>query len=184
MSYFNSNIRGMNTREKIEVEEPDRRVQALISSDPVYRTFCELPIVSELRSRDRMRLFSCFEAIQFFDGNEIYRAGNKSEQRIYMILQGHVSINCSGSIYTTLRKGDVFGLFSFLDDRRPHAGTVKAESDLMVLTFDKKYFNELVFKEPVLGNQMLQFLFRLLSHMALKLESEYVAMHTLFSTHR
>jgi len=162
------------------MEQTEHKVQNIISADPSYRMFCDLPIVKDLRSRDRMYLFSCFEPRNIASGCEVYRAGQPSDQRMYLILDGKVSVTADLDTYTTLQTGDVFGLFSFLDEQRPHCGTVRADTDLIVLTLDKSFFNEVVFKDPALGNQILNFLFRLLSRMALKLESEYVAMHSLF----
>ncbi|MDX8407933.1 MAG: Crp/Fnr family transcriptional regulator, partial [Mariprofundaceae bacterium] len=69
------------------------------------------------------------------------------------------------------------GLFSFLDEERLHSATVRAETELVILGINRCYFNVITLEDPTLGNQMLRFMFRLLSRMSLKLESEYAAMH-------
>jgi len=47
---------------------------------------------------------------------------------------------------------------------------------LMVLSLKRAYFDLITLEDPVLGNQLQQFMFRRLSHMSLKLESEYAAL--------
>jgi len=76
-----------------------------------------------------------------------------------------------------LETGDVFGLFSFLDEDRLHSGTVKAESDMVLLCIKRDYFNLLTIEDAPLGNLLLRLMFRLLSRMSLKMENEYAAMH-------
>ncbi|HCS13025.1 MAG: hypothetical protein COS82_05525 [Zetaproteobacteria bacterium CG06_land_8_20_14_3_00_59_53] len=149
---------------------------ASVAANPLFMRFRSLGIGSELSVSDAMVLFSCFEEERFRKGEEIYNAGANSARNVYMILEGSVSVRDeSGNFYSTLRAGDVFGLFSFLDER-PHSVTVTAQEELTVLSLSRAYFDVITLEDPLLGNRLLHFMFRLLSHMSLKLESEYAAL--------
>ncbi len=149
---------------------------ASISANPWFARFRGMPVGQELEVNDAMALFSCFEEQHIQKGAILYEAGTESERTMYLLLAGNVSVrDASGNIYSTLKSGDVFGLFSFLENR-PHSATVTAQGDLVVLTLRRMYFNLITLEDPVMGHQLLRFMFRLLSRMALNLEVEYAAL--------
>jgi CRP-like cAMP-binding protein len=163
----------MNNRENILVA-----FEATTAASPLFARFRSLPVCQELGSRESMMLFSCFEQRQIEAGTTIYESNTASNNEMYLIVEGEVSVSSrSQDIYTRLRAGDVFGLFSFLDEDRLHSATVKATTELTVLTINREYFDMITLEDPALGQQVLRFMFRLLSRMALKMESEYAAMH-------
>jgi CRP-like cAMP-binding protein len=127
-----------------------------------------------------VELFSCFEVGRVAAGEVIYEADTASDHTMRLIIDGTASVSVANSatgVYSRLDVGEVFGLFSFLDENRPHSATLMAETDVTLLTVSREYFNLIALEEPELGQQMLRFMFRLLSQTALKLESEYIAMH-------
>lgn len=149
---------------------------ASVASNPLFMRFRALPMGRDLPVNDAMELFSCFEEQDFRKGEDIYVAGSSSARTVYMILQGAVSVqDASGNFYTTLRAGDVFGLFSFLDNR-PHSVSVSTLEDMVVLSMPRAYFDVITLEDPLLGNRLLQFMFNLLSRMSLMLECEYAAL--------
>jgi len=149
---------------------------ASISANPYFACFRDMPVGQELEVNDAMALFSCFEEQHINKSEILYETGTQSERTIYILLTGNVSVrDASGNIYSTLRPGDVFGLFSFLEDR-PHSATVIAQDDLVAMTLKRTYFDLITLEDPVLGYQLLRFMFRLLSRMALNLEVEYAAL--------
>jgi len=149
---------------------------ASVSANPHFIRFRAMPVGQELTVRDAMVLFSCFEEQHISRGHVLYEAGTMSERTVYLLLEGSISVrDASGNIYSTLKPGDVFGLFSFLDDR-PHSATVAAQDDIVALTLKRAYFDLITLEDPVLGNQLLHFMFRLLSRMSLNLEVEYAAL--------
>jgi len=149
---------------------------ASISANPWFARFRGMPVGQELEVTDAMTLFSCFEEQHINTGEILYEAGTQSERTMYILLSGSVSVrDTSGNIYSTLRPGDVFGLFSFLEDR-PHSATVTAQGSLVALTLKRAYFDLITLEDPVLGHQLLYFMFRLLSRMSLNLEVEYAAL--------
>jgi len=144
-----------------------------------------MPVCQELGLSESMLLFSCFEMRVIPAGTTVYEVGTTSDNEMYLIVEGEAAVSSSShDIYETLRAGDVFGLFSFLDEDRLHAATVTAVRDMTVLTVSRAYFDVITLEDPALGNQMLRFMFRLLSRMALKLESEYAAMHNFVTGRR
>ena len=152
--------------------------EASVATNPMYSLFRTLPVCSELDLPESMLLFSCFDAREIAAGTTIYEAGTASENVMYLVLAGEAAVASSWhDTYVTLKAGDVFGLFSFLDEGRNHSATVRASTDLTVLTISRPYFDVITLEDPALGNQMLRFMFRLLSRMSLKLESEYAAIH-------
>lgn len=163
----------MNNRKNILVA-----FEATTAASPLFARFRSLPVCQELGSQECMMLFSCFEQRRIAAGVTIYEANTPSNNEMYLIVEGDVSVSSrSQDIYTRLRAGDVFGLFSFLDEDRPHSATVKAASDLTVMTINREYFDVITLEDPELGQQVLRLMFRLLSRMALKMESEYAAIH-------
>ncbi|HKI60359.1 MAG TPA: cyclic nucleotide-binding domain-containing protein [Mariprofundaceae bacterium] len=152
--------------------------EAAIAADQDFIKFRGMPIANAMKSEDAMLMFSCMNVRTYSAGETIYEAGTLSKSEISLILEGKVSASdCSGHQYSLLSAGDVFGLFSFLDEDRLHSATLKAEKDVKVLVIDRPYFNVITLEDPALGNQLLQFMFRLLSKMALQLEHEYAVMH-------
>jgi len=149
---------------------------ASISVNPWFARFRGMPVGRDLEVHDAMALFSCFEEQHLQKSEILYEAGTESERTMYLLLAGNVSVrDASGNIYSTLKSGDVFGLFSFLENR-PHSATVTAQDDLVVMSLKRTYFNLITLEDPVMGHQLLSFMFRLLSRMSLNLEVEYAAL--------
>lgn len=152
--------------------------EAAVVANPHYMRFRALPIGQDLDSREAMLMFSCFIEHHVSAGTEIYRADTESDGIMYMILNGSVDVaDRNGHIYESLQAGDVFGLFTFLDSNRLHSATITASRELTVLALERSYFDVVTLEDPALGNQLLRFMFRLLSRQALRLETEYAAMH-------
>lgn len=152
--------------------------EATIGRDAVYGEFRDLPICQSLDNNECISLFSCFETQRFDAGETIYEANMPSDNTMRIIVEGAVSgSSVLHDSYIQLVAGDVFGLFSFLDEGRLHSATLKAKSDVVLLAINRDYFNLITIEDQQLGNQLLRFMFRLLSGMSLKLESEYAAMH-------
>lgn len=168
----------MVTETETRYDEDDAAFEAAIAANRNFMAFRALPIAGEMNYKQAMLLFSCMRERQFKAGDVIYRAGEISGQEVHLILDGRFSaIDPSGHVYGMLRAGDLFGLFSFLDEARLHSATIRAETEATALVIDRPYFDVVTLEDPALGNQLLRFMFRLLSRMALKLEVEYAAMH-------
>ncbi len=152
--------------------------EAAIAADQDFIKFRGMPIVNTMKTVDAMLMFSCMNIRTYSAGEVIYEAGTLSKNEISLIIEGRVSASDrSGHQYSLLSAGDVFGLFSFLDEERLHSATLEVEKDVKVLTIDRPLFNVITLEDPALGNQLLRFMFRLLSEMALQLEHEYAVMH-------
>lgn len=152
--------------------------EAAIAANSDFMKFRTMPIANTMKSQDAMLMFSCMNVRTYAEGETIYEVGSPSKNEVSLIVEGKVSASDhSGHQYSMLTGGDVFGLFSFLDEERVHSATLKAERNVKVLTVDRPYFDVITLEDPALGNQLLRFMFRLLSEMALHLEHEYAAMH-------
>jgi len=152
--------------------------EAAIAADNNFMKFRTMPIANSMKQQDAMLMFSCMNVRTYSAGETIYEAGTPSKSEISLIIDGKVSASDhSGHQYSLLNGGDVFGLFSFLDEDRVHSATLVAERDVKVLAIDRPYFDVITLEDPALGNQLLRFMFRLLSKMALQLEYEYAAIH-------
>ena len=156
----------------------DHAFEASILSNSQYRRFCELPACRQLSDEEMMQLFSSLESRCISAGSVVYEAESLSDQTIYLITDGCASVSRPGhNIYAQLHAGDHFGLYSFLDDERQHAATIKAVTDLELLTMNRAYFDLITLEEPQLGNQILRFMFHLLSGKTLEVRCEYASMH-------
>ena len=156
-------------------------------ADSVFNCFRELAICRKMKIEECMDLFGCFEVGQVAAGETIYEADTASDHTMRLIVDGTASVSIAGSssgVCSHLEAGDVFGLFSFLDEKRSHSATLMAETDVTLLAINREYFNLITLEEPELGQQMLRFMFHLLSQTALKLESEYIAIHQFAFLHR
>lgn len=168
----------MKSNNMREFFNQDMMVASLIGSSLDFQTFYTLPLVADLDEKDAMVLFSCMTKHTFPEGKIIYHSGEPSVGKMYLILQGKVQVNNeSGYKFRCLRQGDVFGLFSFLDESRTHSATLVVEKELTVLTLDRAYFDLIAVEEPKLGHELMRFMFRLLSKKALELEVEYAHIH-------
>jgi len=152
--------------------------EATVAANPHFMRFRSLPIGQELGGTEAMLLFSCFIERQVPAGTVLYEVDTESDSTIYLILNGSVEVaDRNGHVYELLHAGDVFGLFTFLDSDRLHSATITAVDDLTVLALERSYFDLVTIEDPALGSQLLRFMFRLLSRQALRLETEYAAMH-------
>jgi len=146
-------------------------------ANPLFNQFCELPICQHMQIADNIHLFSCFDITHQKAGDVIYTADSISDKTMRLIISGSATVSTpSFGIYSHLEPGDVFGLFSFLDESRAHSASVMIEHDATLLCINRDYFNLITVEDAALGNLLLRFMFRLLSRMSLKLESEYAAM--------
>ncbi len=151
---------------------------ALIQSNTSFQTFYRSPMLEGMSHHQAMALFSCMKEETFHEHEVIYSAGTETAGKMYLIMHGRVRIaDTSGHHYGALGQGDVFGLFSFLDDSRQHSATIQAESELTVLTIERGLFDLINLEDPKLGQHLMRFMFRLLSEKALKMETEYANMH-------
>jgi len=151
---------------------------ALIQSNSQFQLFQTLPMVQGMTESHAMTIFSSMEEERFEEGDIIYSAGTKTSGKMYLILSGKVTVaDINGHDYTKLGAGDVFGLFSFLDEKRNHSATIQAADSLIVLTLERNYFNLIRLEDPKLAQHVMYFMFRLLSEKALKMETEYAHMH-------
>jgi len=169
----------MNKMENImEYSEKEMMVESMIESNVDFQTMLKLPLLKALAHKDAMVLFSCMTKAEFDDHEVIYSAGEASIGKMYLILDGKVTVaNESGYKYGSLRAGDVFGLFSFLDDSRKHSATLTVERKATVLTIERSYFDLITLEDPKLGHKLMRFMFVLLSKKASELEGEYANMH-------
>ncbi len=145
-------------------------------ANPLFHQFCELPICQQMQLEDRMQLFSCFDVVKVHNNETIYTSGSDTDKTMRLIVSGSVAVsNPSYGICSRLGPGDVFGLFSFLDESRLHSASVTTEEDCTLLCINRAYFDLITVEDAALGNLLLRFMFRLLSQMSLKMESEYAA---------
>ena len=153
-------------------------VESMVKCNQDFKVFKQLPLVKGMVEEHALELFCCMSRKSFVAGDVIYQAGSASDSEMFMILEGKVNVrNESGYKYTSLRAGEVFGLFSFLDEQRSHSATIVVENDVTVLSMERAHFDLIAIEEPQLGNQLMRFMFSLLSKKALELEVEYAHMH-------
>lgn len=151
---------------------------SLVESNANFKAFYDLPIVHNMSLDHAMLLFSTMSLKAFKAGDTVYEAGRATAGEMYLILDGKVNVcNESGHQYTSLRQGEVFGLFSFLDGSRSHSATITVERDIEVLTLERSCFDMIGIEDAKLGEQLMRFMFQLLSQKALEMEVEYAHMH-------
>jgi len=159
--------------------------EATLEASPVYMRFRGMPVCESLGPRESMMLFSCLDSVAIASGETMYQAGEASDNTMRLVIEGRVSvISPLRDGYIELGAGDTFGLFSFLDEERLHSASLQAITDVTLLTLNREYFNVITLEDPALGNHLLRFMFRLLSRMSLKLETEYAAMHNYVTARR
>ncbi len=153
--------------------------ESLIESNLDFQAFCALPLMAKLSESDAMVIFSCMKKVTFDAGEKVYTAGEVASRKMTLILDGKISVtNESGYKFSSLRRGDVFGLFSFLDETRPHSVTLTVEKDTTALMLERSLFDLIALEEPKLAHKLMRFMFGLLSKKASELEVEYAHMHS------
>ena len=168
----------IDTQGKRQESEVHTMYDALITSNTNYNLFRKLPLLRGMSESTMQALFSCMEEKRFCEGHTFYTYNTSSRQVMHLILDGKVNvIDYNEEIYTKLEEGDVFGLLSFLDPSRNHSATLRAASDGSLLTMDRNLFDIITLENPILGHQLLFFMFHLLAQTSLKLETEYASMH-------
>jgi len=168
----------MSIENIMEYSKKEVMVEPLIESNADFQAFYGLPLIAEMKKKHAMTLFSCMTREDFKAGEVIYEAGSLSVGKMNLILNGKIKVKSeSGYQFSSLNDGDVFGLFSFLDENRNHSVTLTVDKDTTVLSIDRAYFDLIALEEPKLGNQLMRFMFGLLSKKASELEVEYAHMH-------
>jgi signal-transduction protein with cAMP-binding, CBS, and nucleotidyltransferase domain len=168
----------MSIENIMEYSKKEAMVEPLIETNADFQAFYSLPLIAEMKKKHAMTLFSCMKCEDFQEGDVIYEAGTPSKGKMNLILDGKVNVKSeSGHPFSSLKAGDVFGLFSFLDENRNHSVTLTVNKATRVLSIDRYFFNLIALEEPKLGNQLMRFMFRLLSKKASELEVEYAHMH-------
>lgn len=169
----------------MSTQQLNHAFEASIMSNSQYRRFSNLPVCSALTNDETQQLFACMEATTVAAGTVIYEAKSPSNQTICLITEGIASVSRPGNnLYSQLQAGDHFGLFSFLDEDRKHAATVKAVTDLELLTISRAYFDLITLEDPQCGNRVLRFMFHLLSERALEVGHEYALIHKIVTGSR
>lgn len=144
------------------------------TSEPLFRQFRALPFSNQFTLTDSIHLFSCFEQSRHAAGDLIYRAGEASENTLFIIISGKVAIaNPDDNLDLRLAAGDQFGLFSFLDQQRNHSATASCLAETTLLRINRPYFDMISVENGELGNLLLRFMFQLLMNTSLKLGNEY-----------
>ncbi|MDQ7002090.1 MAG: cyclic nucleotide-binding domain-containing protein [Ghiorsea sp.] len=168
----------MSIENIMEYSKKEVMVEPLIEANANFKAFYNLPLLAEMKKKHAMILFTCMTREDFQAGDMIYESGTTSAGKMSLILDGKVNVTSeSGYPFTSLAHGDVFGLFSFLDENRNHSVTLTVDKDTVVLSIDRAYFDLIALEDPKLGNQLMRFMFRLLSKKASELEVEYAHMH-------
>ena len=168
----------MSIENIMEYSKKEVMVEPLIESNAGFQAFYSLALIAKMKKKHAMTLFSCMEREDYQIGEVIYEAGKASVGKMNLILDGKVNVKSeSGYSFRKLGKGDVFGLFSFLDENRNHSVTLTVDKKTTVLSIERPYFNLIALEEPKLGNQLMHFMFGLLSRKASELEVEYAHMH-------
>ena len=87
-------------------------------------------------------LLSVSEFVQVQAGETVLQKGNQ-DKVLYFLLKGQMSVYCEdeGQSLNIINPGEVFGALSMVTGRGRSA-TVKAESDVVLLGIDFKYFND------------------------------------------
>ncbi len=87
-------------------------------------------------------LLSVSEFVQAQAGETVLKKGNQ-DQVLYFLLKGQMSVYCEdeGQSLNIINPGEVFGALSMVTGRGRSA-TVKAQSDVILLGIDFKYFND------------------------------------------
>lgn len=87
-------------------------------------------------------LLSVSEFVQVQAGETVLKKGNQ-DKVLYFLLKGQMSVFCEdeGQSLNIINPGEVFGALSMVTGRGRSA-TVKAESDVVLLGIDFKYFND------------------------------------------
>lgn len=156
-------------RTEIRTVQTDKNILALLKT---------LAISQNISALDLKLILKNMSIHHYKKGDVVYTAGHESKGELSLIISGQVSaLDKNNHHYTTLSSGDVFGLFSFLDDERIHSATVKVDSDLQVARLSRASFDRIATYQPILENLLLRFMFQLLSKTTLKIENEYAAMH-------
>ena len=169
----------MNTQQMMEYSNKGSMAESLIVTDKGFQDFYRLPLMGNINEKHAMLLFSCLTSETFEAGKTIYSAGEASAGKMHIILDGKVVVHsASGYKYSSLRSGDVFGLFSFLDDKRTHSATLSVEREVRALVLERSLFDLMTLEEPRLASQWMRFMFSLLSKKALALEIEYANIHS------
>ncbi|MGR6872630.1 Crp/Fnr family transcriptional regulator [Pseudomonas sp. HK3] len=88
-------------------------------------------------------LLSVCEFVQAQAGETVLQKGNQ-DQVLYFLLKGQMSVFCDddGESLNIINPGEVFGALSMVTGRGRNA-TVKAQTDVVLLGIDFKYFREI-----------------------------------------
>jgi len=93
-------------------------------------------------------------------GDVVFREGDESDGRMYVLIEGAVRASREGRELETLAAaGDVFGEIGLID-RLPRSATVHAEQATRVVVVDEQSFRLLILRNPTFALEIMRMLTR------------------------
>lgn len=104
----------------------------------------------------KINLFKNAEKIETYKaGQVIFKQGQQPSDKMYVVLEGQVSILKGNSQIGLIEEGDILGEMGLIEGIARSA-TAIARTDCKVIPIDEKYFNFLVQHTPFFANQLLR----------------------------
>jgi CRP/FNR family cyclic AMP-dependent transcriptional regulator len=113
----------------------------------------KVPLFSNLSQRHLGKISKHVDQIQVERERVLAQEGKKGWEFIFVV-DGKARVEKNGRLIRQLSRGDFFGEISLIDGE-PRTATVIAETDMTLLTVDKRSFDHLLDAIPGLQKKML-----------------------------
>jgi len=102
----------------------------------------EVPLFARMPADELARIASISQSVVYSGGERIFAEGDFGD-RLYVIVEGDVSITLRGRVVSTLRQREYFGEMSLLDGE-PRSATATAATDCLLLEIRQRDFHEIL----------------------------------------
>lgn len=122
----------------------------------------DLFLFNDLPFHARLRVGRIVSEVFVTPGEWIVRQGETGD-KLYVVVQGEVSVMVDGREVAVLSEGEHFGELALVD-QEPRSADIRAKGFGHLLCVERDAFRSFCIMEPALGNQMLWKLLTTLSH--------------------
>ncbi len=111
-----------------------------------------IPILSDLSADQLQQVAEICASSTYHASKTVFEQGDASD-KFYIIVRGRFHVIRDGEQIATLEDGDYFGEIALLTDR-PRNATIRAISESLCLTLDRRHFQKLLLDSPLTRRRM------------------------------
>ncbi len=125
-----------------------------MATDEKLEQLKRVPLFAGLSGRDLQELGTLADEVDVVDGRVLTRQGETGEE-FFVVLEGAVEVDVSGSVVSTLGTGDFLGEIALVDGK-PRTATTRAVGPTRLMVIGHRQFHQLMDDFPTVKTCVLE----------------------------